>query len=36
MDTIYKLFNADEIKLDDEEVDYAFELKKQKLTIGII
>lgn len=36
MDNIYKLFNADEIKLDDEEVDYALELKKQKLTIGII
>ena len=29
-------FNADEIKLDDEEVDYALELKKQKLTIGLI
>ena len=36
MDNIYKLFNADEIKIDDEEVDYALELKKQKLTIGII
>ena len=36
MDNIYKLFGADEIKLDDEEINYALELKKQKLTIGII